>query len=98
MKSGQAHALCVPSDVLELIPPRGKYAFPADALGARPVRPSVINRWLGNLWGRTSSKGRAHYEGKPGPPPGTGALYPHFRPSAFPFGLPTPFDQYWLQY
>jgi integrase len=88
MKSGLPHALWAPAEVLAFIAPKGQYAFPANESGDRPVRSSVINRWLGNLWGRKSAPGREHYEGKPGPAPGTGSLPPVLKEAGIPFWTP----------
>ena len=88
MKGGEPHALWVPADVLKLIASSGRYAFPADEKGDRRVRSSVINRWLGNLWGRKSTKPAKHYKGKPGPPPGTGALPPILKDAEIPYWTP----------
>ena len=67
MKGGIPHALWVPSEVLSNVASEGRYAFPADERGDRPVRSSVINRWLGNLWGKRSTMRAEPYKGKPGP-------------------------------
>jgi integrase len=88
MKGGQPHALWVPADVVALIAAEGRLAFPAYEAGQRPIRPSVINRWLGNLWGRKSTKGKADYKGKPGPRPGTGALPAVLKMEGVPYWTP----------
>jgi hypothetical protein len=62
MKSKQAHALWVPAEALRLVASKGKYAFPADDGGQRAIRPSVINRWLGNLWGKRPAPKKVDYD------------------------------------
>ena len=88
MKGAEPHALWAPADVLKLVASNGRYAFPADEKGDRPVRSSVINRWLGNLWGRKSTKPSKHYKGKPGPSPGTGALPTVLKDAEIPYWTP----------
>ena len=88
MKSGIPHALWVPSEVLGQIASEGRYAFPADERGHRPVRSSIINRWLGNLWGKRSTARSEPYKGKPGPPRGTGSLSPVLKEAGIPFWTP----------
>lgn len=88
MKGAEPHALWVPADVLQLVAPKGRYAFPADEESDRPVRSSVINRWLANLWGRRSTKPVAPYKGKPGPAPGTGALPTVLKDAEIPYWTP----------
>jgi hypothetical protein len=88
MKGGIPHALWVPSEVLSHVASEGRYAFPADERGDRPVRSSVINRWLGNLWGKRSTAQSEPYKGKPGPPRGTGSLSPVLKETGIPFWTP----------
>ena len=57
MKGGNFARSRVPSEALSHVASEGRYAFPADERGDRPVRSSVINRWLGNLWGREAQRG-----------------------------------------
>ncbi len=88
MKGKQPHALWVPAEVIQLVASKGKFAFPADDAGQRAIRPSVINRWLGNLWGKKSTKAKPVYEGKPGPPAGAGALPQVLKDAQIPFWTP----------
>jgi hypothetical protein len=88
MKGKQPHALWVPAEVVRLVAAGGKFAFPADNAGQRAIKPSVINRWLGNLWGKGSPPAKDAYEGKPGPRPGTGALPPVLKAAQIPFWTP----------
>ena len=88
MKGRQPHAIWIPAKAAELITREGDYAFPADREGHRPVRPSVINRWLSNLWGRPSTKPKAERDGKPGPKPGVGALPAVLKQSGIPYWTP----------
>jgi hypothetical protein len=88
MKGKQAHALWVPREVLALVSSKGRFAFPADDDGARAIRPSVINRWLGNLWGRRKVSEKKTYGGKPGPRPGAGSLPDVLKAAKIPFWTP----------
>jgi integrase len=88
MKGRQPHAIWIPKEVAQLIVDEGDYAFPADQDGRRPVRPSLINRWLSNLWGSQSTKPKAERKGKPGPKPGHGALAPVLRRAGVPYWTP----------
>jgi integrase len=88
MKGRQPHAIWVSKETADLIAEKGEYAFPADDDGKRPVRPSVINRWLANLWGRPSTKPKAERNGKPGPKPGVGALPAMLKNADIPYWTP----------
>jgi integrase len=88
MKGRQPHAIWVSKKTADLIAEKGEYAFPADDDGKRPVRPSVINRWLANLWGRPSTKPKAERNGKPGPKPGAGALPAMLKNADIPYWTP----------
>ncbi|HXZ16620.1 MAG TPA: tyrosine-type recombinase/integrase, partial [Roseiarcus sp.] len=88
MKGRQPHAIWIPKEVARLIANEGNYAFPADQDGRRPVRPSVINRWLGNLWGTTSTKPKVERKGRPGPKPGYRALPPVLKEAGIPYWTP----------
>ncbi len=88
MKGREPHAIWIPKEGAELIAGEGDYAFPADRDGRRPVRPSVINRWLSNLWGRPSTKPKTERIGKPGPKPGVGALPAVLKQAGIPYWTP----------
>lgn len=89
MKGKQPHALWIPKAAVALINFDTTYAFPADASGMRSIQPSVINRWMGNLWGRErKAKRKPAYKGKPGPPPGTGAIKPVLKDANIPYWTP----------
>ena len=88
MKGRQPHAIWIPKETAELVSEKGDYAFPANDDGKRPVRPSVINRWLANLWGRSSTKPKEERKGKPGPKPGSGSLPTVLSDAKIPYWTP----------
>jgi len=83
-----AHALWIPDDTVALIDFGSKFAFPADAAGTRSIQPSVINRWLADLWDKKKKVKRTAYKGKPGPKPGTGAIKPVLKEAGIPYWTP----------
>jgi integrase len=72
-KNKKPQALWLPQQTMDLVAKTGIWAFPADEKGRRHLNPSVITRWLADLW-RPPAKARRDAPGKRrrGPPPGTG--------------------------
>ena len=88
MKGRRPHAIWAPADVLKLMAMNGKFAFPADETGDKPVSPSAVTRWMASLWGRLNTKTIEAYDGKPGPAKGFGAIEPLLQNAGIPVWTP----------
>jgi integrase len=88
-KNRKPQALWLPKDTIDLVATEGRWAFPSSATGLHHVKPSVITRWLADLWRPPAKPSLTRLlQRRRGPPPGTGRNPSILRDAGLPHWTP----------